>query len=140
VKLLLTQVKFGGFAGTGFALMLGSAEGRVMMGKAWIRLALCAAALGLSAPASATSWVQVDQFNWVDMDSVVRISGGLVSYRSYHGSSPPSGDMTGRVAGVDCTNGRWYWMEGDQLVPVPDEPDLEIYASEGDPTFVKLCR
>src|SRR5262245_31000319 len=97
-------------------------------------------ALSMPAPAGATNWVQVDPFNWIDLDSVVRISGGLVSYRNHHDSAPPSAGATGRPSGVDCVNRRWYWMENGQLVPVPDEPDLEPYVSDDDPTFLKLCQ
>jgi hypothetical protein len=119
----------------------------VTVGKDWIRLAACAVALGLSAPASATSWVQLDRWNWLDMDSVLRISGGPVTFRSYHGSDAPSGEgANGWVSrgGIECATRRAYWEDRGQLVPVPEYDEdgmpLDMFVSESNPTFQKLCR
>ncbi len=103
---------------------------------------LCALLLAaaLAAPAAATNWVQLDRWNWIDADSIVR-SGNITAYKSVHANASPviTGDP-GRRSGIDCNTRREYWDIQGQFEPVPDDdPDFDGYMSVSDPRFRILC-
>jgi tetratricopeptide (TPR) repeat protein len=93
-----------------------------------------------AAPASATNWVQVDRWDWIDTDSIVR-SGNITAYKSVHANASPAitGDP-GRRSGIDCATRREYWEQSGQFVAVPDDdPDFDGNMSASDPRYRLLC-